>query len=330
MTYYVLTLALVTMLSIAFGEQSGQAQTAPPQATANTREIILDDPEDGMEIRKVEIVNYQEGLELFQELNYTPEAWAAGIRDVPRVYVTTITEDWRARKVKQMTVTMKKQLFFRVLAPLALRANELINAERNRLTAIIASAKPTPEDTAWLQRLATRYGVIKSADQPITQTERDELLRRVDIIPVSLTLAQAAVESGWAESNFAARGNALFGQWTWGEHAMVPEKQRKELGNYGIESFETPLLSVISYLRNLNTHRAYRDLRARRTTERELGEEPSGKNLALGLSNYSELGEDYVKSLHSIMRVNSLDAADKATLSGGPIIYLIPVGASPD
>jgi Bax protein len=324
----VLPLALVTMLSIAFGEQSGQAQTAPPQSVANTREIILNDPEDGMEIREIEIVNYQEALELFQELNYTPEAWAAGIRDVPRAYVTTITEDWRARKVKQMTVTMKKQLFFRLLAPLALRANELINAERNRLTAIIASARPTPEDTAWLQRLAIRYGVIKSTDQPIMQNERDELLRRVDIIPVSLVLAQGAIESGWAESSFAARGNALFGQWTWGEFAMVPEKQRKELGNYGIESFETPLLSVISYLRNLNSHRAYRDLRARRATARERGEEPTGKDIALGLSNYSELGEEYIKSLHSIMRVNSLDATDKTTLRGGPVIYLIPVGAS--
>ena len=111
MTYSVLSLALVAMLSIAFGEQT-EAQTAPPQATANTREIILDDPEDGMEIREIEIVNYQEVLELFQELNYTPEAWAAGIRDVPRVYVTAIIEDWHARIVKEMTVTMKKQLFF--------------------------------------------------------------------------------------------------------------------------------------------------------------------------------------------------------------------------
>lgn len=154
----------------------------------------------------------------------------------------------------------------------------------------------------------------------------DELLARLDIVPVSLALAQAAEESGWGTSRFAAEGNALFGQWAWGENAIRPQNQREGLGDYGIAAFETPLESVRAYMHNLNTHPAYAELRARRAEMRRDDETLSGWELANTLTRYSERGQDYVDTLHTIMRVNRLADTDSAYLGDGPTIFLVPVG----
>ena len=152
----------------------------------------------------------------------------------------------------------------------------------------------------------------------------NELLTRVDIVPTSLALAQAAEESGWGTSRFAAEGNAVYGQWTWGEKAIVPEKQRKEMGNYGIASFETLQESVCAYMINLNTHNAYADLRIKRASMRKKGEKITGYELAGQLTKYSERGEEYVTGLRSLMDYNQLKPTDDAYLSDNPPIYLIP------
>ena len=153
----------------------------------------------------------------------------------------------------------------------------------------------------------------------------DELWTKVDIVPVSLALAQAAEESGWGTSRFAATGNAVYGQWTWGENAITPEKQRKELGNYGIAAFETLQQSVCAYMLNLNTHNAYSSLRDKRAELRKKGEKITGYELAGQLTKYSERGEEYVKGLRSLMDYNLLNPTDDAYLSDDPPIYLVPV-----
>ncbi|MGI2103199.1 glucosaminidase domain-containing protein [Shewanella oncorhynchi] len=87
------------------------------------------------------------------------------------------------------------------------------------------------------------------------------LLERVDILPPSLVLAQAAKESGWGTSRFAREGNALFGQWDFKGNGMEPRQKRQGLGNYGLARFDTPFASVEGYLLNLNTHNAYQKMR---------------------------------------------------------------------
>ena len=159
----------------------------------------------------------------------------------------------------------------------------------------------------------------------MTGSMMDELWQKVDIVPPSLALGQAAEESGWGTSRFAAAGNAIYGQWTWGSNAMVPEQQRKELGNYGIAAFESIQESVSSYMLNLNTHNAYSDLRQKRAQLRKNGQKITGSVLAEQLTRYSERGEEYVKGLKSLMEYNRLGPADEAFLSDGPPIYLIPV-----
>ena len=276
----------------------------------------------------LEVSGYKEVLALFEKLHYTPAAWQAGIRSVPRVYVTDLTERWRDTTVNQITVLAKKQIFFRALAPLVLHSNELILADRKRLAAI-RQAGPgawSQEDAKWLTGLADEYNVTITAGEPVSGAVLDELWHRVDIIPASLALSQAAEESGWGTSRFAAQGNALFGQWTWGEAGMKPEEQRAHLGNYGLAAFETPLMSVMAYMLNLNTHAAYGDLRNLRATARAQGKAPRGRDLAAGLSKYSERGEAYVTSLRNLMTANKLDATDDAYLATGPAIYLVPPG----
>jgi uncharacterized FlgJ-related protein len=265
---------------------------------------------------------------LFDSLDYTPEAWQAGIRVVPRVYLPYIGERWGPTNSKEVTIENKKRLFFRGLAPLILRSNELIMMDRQRLEGIRTAFEQggsIPEaDQKWIMKLAILYKV-NNGDGALTAAVLDELWKKVDIVPVSLALGQAAEESGWGTSRFAAEGNAVYGQWTWGKDAIVPEQQRKELGNYGIAAFGTLQESVCSYMLNLNTHNAYSGLRDKRAELRRAGDKIAGTVLAGELTSYSERGESYVKALISLMEYNRLIPADDAYLSDAPPIYLVPV-----
>jgi len=283
--------------------------------------------EKGDGASNVEIRSYKDMFDLYEKLNYTPEAWQAGIRVVPRVYLPLIGERWGTTSSKEITVENKKRLFFRTLAPLILRADELIMVDRKRLGAIRTSFKQDNsigrKDQSWILKLAKIYKINTDKGQ-VTASLFDELWVKVDIVPVSLALAQAAEESGWGTSRFAALGNAVYGQWTWGNNAITPEKQRKELGNYGIASFGTLQESVCAYMLNLNTHNAYASLRNKRAELREQNEKITGFILAGQLTKYSERGEEYVKSLRSLMDYNRLSPADDAYLSKDPPIYLVP------
>jgi len=277
--------------------------------------------------KKVEIRSYKDIMALFEEYDYTSETWKAGVREVPRIYLPIIGERWGPKSSKEIAVEDKKKIFFRSLAPLILRSNELILADRNRLKKIRGDASQDALDTkdqTWILKLARVYKV-DSDDNAISDGMLDELWERVDIVPVSLALAQAAEESGWGTSRFAGLGNAVYGQWTWGDNAITPEKQRKELGNYGIASFETLQQSICAYMLNLNTHNAYASLRSKRAELRNKEQKVTGYDLAGQLTKYSERGEEYVKGLRSLMEYNRLRPTDEAYLSGGAPVYLVPV-----
>lgn len=320
---------VVSLITVAISasacsqESAGEADPSAPNGKA------ADAPSKRPE-QRFEFTSYTEVGELFEELNYTPEAWQAGIREVPRVYLTTIAPRWRDRVSKEVEVLDKKRIFFRSLAPLVLRSNEFILRDRARLQELrdrsAAGGELSREDREWLAKLAVAYGVLENERGAVDGSVLDELLLRVDVVPVSLALAQCAEESGWGTSRFAAEGNALFGQWSWGGNGLKPLQQREGMGDYRIAAFETPLESVMAYMMNLNTHRAYAGLRARRAELRARGERMSGWELAKTLDKYSERGPAYVESLHGIMKVNRLDPADDAFLGDGPTIWLIPVG----
>jgi uncharacterized FlgJ-related protein len=261
-----------------------------------------------------------------KKLNYTPESWEAGIREVPSLYIMQISDHWRNETTKEISVQLKKQIFFRVLAPLALYSNEVIMKERNRLTTLLKTRKGWSEDDyKWLVTLAKDYKMNVSDKKDLTASLLSELLIRVEIIPVSLALAQSVEESGWGTSRFASEGNALFGQWAWGEDAMKPKEQRSGMGDYGLAKFDTPVESMMAYMHNLNTHNAYKALRTQRAEMRSKGGEPRGYGLTNSLIKFSERGQAYVNTLQSIMRVNHLQQTDEAYLNHDKVILMVSV-----
>ena len=274
--------------------------------------------------RTVVTQSTEEVFELFDSVGYTAENWAKGVREIPRIYMTRIPSRWKTESDK-ITVLRKKQIFFRLLAPVILRANELIVMEREDLDNLTAmNPEPGSKEMKILLDLGRKYKVTGEDDDHLTAEQLAELKIRVDIIPPSLALAQGAEESGWGTSRFALLGNSLFGQWDFSGKGIKPEQQRSELGDYGLAAFDTPLDAVIAYTRNLNTHRAYTRMRQLRAEIRQNGKEPTGFELADTLDKYSERGQDYVDGLHAIMRVNKLAAADQAHLANDEVILIEP------
>jgi len=138
----------------------------------------------------------------------------------------------------------------------------------------------------------------------------------VDIIPVSLAIAQAAHESGWGRSRFALEGNNLFGHWKMnGPEGMIPAA-RPEGESYSLALFTTISEAVERYFVNLNTHPAYRHFREYRSSMRERGMEPDPFILVGALERYSERGQEYILDIVSLIRQNSFELLDHAVLAG--------------
>jgi len=266
-----------------------------------------------------------EVVDFYKEKNFWGERSHAKDLDVPRLLIVVTAKDWD-EKSGNIPVEIKKELFYRTLVPLVLYANELIQQERDLILAIADKQKKgkalSSEDTSWLQSMAKKYSLQESDD---LNTLTDQLLKRVDIIPPSLALGQSAYESGYGTSRFAMTGNALFGQWTYGGDGMKPEEQRKSKGDYEVAAYTWPFDSVRSYMHNLNTHNAYQELRQRRVEMRKQGKEVTGLSLADTLGSYSEKGEEYIKTLKSIITVNGLAIADTAYLRDEPMTLLVGV-----
>lgn len=290
---------------------SGMVPTAPSArllATARARPTVASRPEtDRMLKRRLNVATVNR---LYDGLGYGLDTVRTETV-VPRLFLASVPKGLKDVR----DVDLRKSLFLRMTLPLILKVNEEIANDRARLKALIEARDQgralRPEDRRWLEEKSAWYG-LKSPDM-------DKLLIRMDIIPPSLALAQAAEESGWGTSRFARLGNALFGQWTTdSDNGIVPLK-RDEGKDHAIKAFPDLLMAVRAYARNLNTHRAYREFRERRAALREEGKRPTGPALAPTLLRYSERGEAYVESLYIIMRANDLMAFDTAVLSPRPV-----------
>ncbi len=272
------------------------------------------------------VQSYQQTLRILDELDYSDEAFRRGLKEIPPVLLTKISSRWE-EEARNIPVAEKKSLFLRLLAAGALVADEEVRKERKKLLAILKKMKEgriEREESRWLRNLALKYRVIGKSDDPLTPKKIEELVRRVDVIPPSLILAQGAVESAWGTSRFAVEGNALFGQWSFSKTSMRPREQRKQIGDYGLARFKTPLDSIRAYMLNLNTHPAYRTFRGLRAKMRNRGESLDGYTLAATLTSYSERGEAYVDELRRIIRTNHLQWLDRAKLKKMKPVYIHP------
>lgn len=264
---------------------------------------------------EVEIRSLDGLMSLFKKHHYTSNDWKNGGREVPRLTFEGVSEQWKETSSK-IPVKQKKQVFFRLMAPLVLMSNENILAERD----IVKSA---PLSSEALLKIAKKYRLLNNEALSITSKQRQQLLQQVDIMPPSLALAQAAEESGWATSRFTEEGNAFFGQWDFSGAGMTPKQQRKELGNYGLARFDSPLGSVEGYMLNINITGAYKKLRVLRAKLRQENKAITGLELAGTLDKYSERGQAYIDGLRSMIRYNKLEDVDEAYLSDTILIKLI-------
>ncbi|MFN3712454.1 MAG: glucosaminidase domain-containing protein [Alcanivoracaceae bacterium] len=206
----------------------------------------------------------------------------------------------------------RKALLVNLLLPYVQQHNRALLDKRLRLEALhrdISDGKPVSRrDQAWLEELSERYRL--DVPDPLTPEWSRILLRRIDIVPADLALAQGALESAWGASRFATEGNNYFGQWCFVRGCGLVPQSRPEGARHEVARFSSPSESVRRYMHNLNSHPRYTELRLIREQARQNGGTFSGNDLAAGLEGYSELGEEYIVMVRGLIRHNRFDRFD--------------------
>lgn len=241
--------------------------------------------------------------EFFERQGFLMSGVRDGARTVPRLNITSLPADLQQLRRAER----RKKLFLRTLLPLVLMSNEELRADRGRLLSMkerrAAGRRLAPQERAWLARMAETYNTAPD--------DLDALLLKVDEVPVSLALGQAILESGWGTSRFAVEGNALFG-----EKALSgkgPYLLQRNGSNNRFRAFPDLMSSVRAYMRNLNSHPAYRTFRKKRAALRAEGVAPSGRQLLPTLDGYAELPA-YLTLVRKLIRSNGLAQLDAARL----------------
>ena len=238
--------------------------------------------------------------ELFKETKYS-------LKEIRQSkIVKPINIDLLPKEMKSIESSKKKkELFIKIVLPLILEENNRIFLDRKRLFAILNKNKNTETERKWLNNKFKQYGVVNR--------DLTTLKIRMDVIPVSLAIAQAAKETGWGTSRFALEGNALYGQWTWSEDGITPASA--EAGStHKVMKFKILQASVRAYQRNLNTHSGYKKFREARAMQRDNSGKLNSLLLVDYLDKYAETGKEYTIILKKIIEQNSLTDFDDAKL----------------
>ena len=237
---------------------------------------------------------------LFKEVNYNLK----DVRDTKLVKPVDI--GLLPNEINKIGNTKKrKNMFIKIILPLIVKENNKIRIDRKRLFTILNKNSNTDIEKKWLEKKYKQYGV--------RENDLSTLKIRMDEIPVSLAIAQAAKETGWGTSRFALKGNALFGQWTWSGEGLKP-KNAEEGQEHKVMKFHSLQLSVRAYLRNLNTHSSYKNLRKVRTGLRNQNKSLDSLILSKYLDKYAETGNQYIEVLQKIIEQNNLKDFDEARL----------------
>ena len=238
--------------------------------------------------------------ELFKSTNYN-------LKDVrENKLVKPINLDLLPKEIGKIENTKKrKELFIQIILPLVIDENNSIKLDRIKLFSILNKSKNTKTEQEWLNIKFKQYGVVNK--------DLSTLKIRMDEVPVSMAIAQAAKETGWGTSRFAQEGNALFGQWTWSGEGIKPADAEDD-STHKVMRFKVLQASVKAYQRNLNTHSSYKDFRSARAELRDEGKELDSMILTEYLDKYAETGKEYVKILQQIIRQNDLTDFDDAKL----------------
>lgn len=239
--------------------------------------------------------------QLFKETNYTLE----NVRKTG--LVKPIRLSLLPGEIKRIESTKKKKnLFIQIILPLILEENNRIKLDRKKLFSILNKNINSNVEKKWLNSKFRQYGVIKK--------DISTLKIRMDEIPVSLAIAQAAKETGWGTSRFAIEGNALFGQWTWTGEGIKPAGIDSNDSTHKVMKFKVLKASVRAYQRNLNTHSSYKEFRSARAQMRDNDEQLDSLMLADFLDKYAATGDEYTKIIKQIIKQNLLQDFDNVKL----------------
>ena len=238
--------------------------------------------------------------ELFKSTNYN-------LKDVRKnKLVKPISLDLLPKEIVKIENTKKrKELFIQIILPLVIDENNSIKLDRMKLFSILNKSKNTKTEQVWLNMKFKQYGVVNK--------DLSTLKIRMDEVPVSMAIAQAAKETGWGTSRFAQEGNALFGQWTWSGRGIKPAEAESD-STHKVMRFKFLQASVKAYQRNLNTHSSYKDFRSARAELRDKRKKLDSMILTEYLDKYAETGKEYVKILQQIIKQNDLKDFDDAKL----------------
>jgi len=241
-------------------------------------------------------------LNLFKDVDYT----LSNVRNkklVKPIYFTQFPRDLESIQSSKL----KKETFIQIVLPLVVAENERILEDREKLKLLSNKKFTTDLEKQWLRQKLLEYKIKKG--------DLKELMNRMDIIPTSIALAQAAKESGWGTSRFALEGNAIFGQWTWSGQGIAP-LDRDSNKNHKILKFPILRASVKAYQNNLNTHKSYKSFRDKRSKLRENNKKIRGLELTETLKNYAQTGSEYTKKLNQIIKQNRLTDFEPVRLVG--------------
>ena len=238
--------------------------------------------------------------QLFKDENYN-------LKDIRKnKIVKPINIDLLPAEIKSIENTRaRKELFIQIILPLILEENKKIRLERKTLFSILNKNNNSEEEKNWLKSKFKQYGV--------TNRDLATLKIRMDEVPVSLAIAQAAKETGWGTSRFAQEGNALFGQWTYSGDGIKPAGSDSE-DTHKVMKFKILKASVRAYQRNLNTHKSYREFRKVRAIQRDVFGTLNSIELVNYLDKYAETGKEYIKILKKIIEQNKLKDFDDAKI----------------
>ena len=231
-------------------------------------------------------------IQLFKDVDYDLRK-VRNEKLVKPIYFTQFPRDLD----NLQSVKLKKETFIKIVLPLIVAENEKILDDREKLKILVEKKFTTDSEKQWLRQKLLEYKVKRG--------DLEELLFRMDMIPVSIALAQAAKESGWGTSRFALEGNAIFGQWTWDGQGIAPLKRDGDK-NHKILKFPILRASVKAYKNNLNTHKSYLKFREKRKVLRDKNKGITGLALTSTLKNYAQTGSEYTKILNQIITQNRL------------------------
>lgn len=252
----------------------------------------------------LEVATTRDLIRLFERNQYTPPFNPQN--KIPKILVKSIPAD-----IKQVkNIETKKSLFIRLMLPIIIEEQKRLRQQRV-ITQLLLTDKQSfsrPEIITWFKQTTEEYKINPDLS---FEEKKIELLKRLDELPLTLILAQAAIESAWGTSRFAIEGNSLFGQWTFNPNNGITPKSRSKGATHKVKMFDSLQGSVRSYLENINKNNAYKELRETRATMRKNNENLNANKLAEGLIRYSQKGTEYVRIVKKLLRTEAFEALEK-------------------